>query len=155
MKKIDIIRKEGLDPQTHERVDKTVESLFGENYINLPSPTKIKHITDGLLSGGTRLYEMQGGAVLYSEALSTRVEYAANIILIGFDENSEAYQKLKRSLEEIASQNPQGVDKEIRDYLGSSQGLMSSKEFREFVEEFAAKRKLAKPDSRSTVEPVK
>ena len=155
MKIINIVRIEGVDPETHRRVDKSVESLFSGNYINLPSPSKLKHVVEGLLSGGTRLYEMQGGAVLYSEALSTRMEYVANIILIGFDENSEAYQKLKRSLEEIASQNPVGVSQKVKDYLGSSSGLLYSKEFRRFVESFAAKRKLAKPDSESPVESFK
>lgn len=139
MKVINIVREEGIDSETHKSIDRSVKSLFSGNYINLPSPSKLKHVTGGLLNGGTRLYEMQGGAVLYSEALSTRVEYAANIILIGFDEKSEVYQKLKTSLEEIALQNPEGISPRVKDYLGSSQGL-SSKEFRRFVKEFAARK---------------
>jgi len=95
-------------PDNPEQVEMTIERLFprGTTQTKLPKQHgSFKDLQAGVYGVMSRLFTIpQEGTVLYQRYLLTK-GYAAELELQGFREQSEVYQKIKNSLEQMASSN--------------------------------------------------
>lgn len=118
MKRIQIARKREKGTKASSEMYKLTQkmkTMFGHNSMDIPrlNPSP-RELVGGYMGGTGKLYEMEGGVVMcYEHDYMNGSNW--DVMLLGFNEENKTYQKLKPQLEELASDNPEGIGKVMED----------------------------------------
>lgn len=118
MKRIRIVRKyeEGIKAGSEMyRLGQEMKTMFGYDFMDMPRLNPdLKEFIGGSFGAMGRLYEMDGGVVLCYDHVH-QGGCVWDVMLLGFNEDNEVYKKFKVKLENIASGNPDRVEKVMKD----------------------------------------